>query len=645
MKKITLLFLFFFCSFANAQECEQVFSTRGRDDMPTRLTVNRTDINCYSGTLNSITIADAELGIDSSCGEYYSFSLNLDGVISSVCAEDLIGLDLMNFTTLIITSADEDEDSESVNIILKIVSDFTPDSVPACTSLISPLPNSVNAPITGILTWAQSAGSTGYRISVGTTSNGTEVVNEEDLGNARTYDIEGILNENTTYYVKIIPYNVLGNTTGCAESIFTTGNYVAGDFCFNAINLSLLTSPIDGSTYFVNNDSSPDCLGNWAPDIYYYIDVPNGSTLTIGQEANDYDSSNYVFYGSCENSTTIACYDDPDYTAVNWANETGVTQRVYWVQDGLQDQMGTFRLAWSITDCINPVATFSVISLCSQGSDEFNIEANITSLGSANSVTISDNFIGTTQTINSPQIVTFGPYANTLDAVIIIVNDQNELCYITSDTLTQINCPPTNDTCATAIDLDSVSSPLSATTDGATDEIADGCLFNSAKDVFYKLVVENGVTLEIIPTSEDYYPISYVFYGDCDLKTTIACQDNGPMPVTWTNLTGSDQTVYWVQDGYQGAPFTLTFSKVLSVDENQKNLFKTYPNPVIDFLHLSYIDRLSSISIFNMLGQKVLEKELDTDNASIDVSNLPEGHYIANITSGSNNAKIKIIKQ
>lgn len=71
--------------------------------------------------------------------------------------------------------------------------------------------------------------------------------------------------------------------------------------------------------------------------------------------------------------------------------------------------------------------------------------------------------------------------------VLIVTNDQNELCSISSEPLTQENCPPVNDTCATAIDLYSVSLPVIGTTDGATDEIfAEGCLFNPVKDVFIK---------------------------------------------------------------------------------------------------------------------------------------------------------------
>lgn len=67
-------------------------------------------------------------------------------------------------------------------------------------------------------------------------------------------------------------------------------------------------------------------ITNEAPDLYFSIVVPDGSTIRIGQTLNDYDSSNIAFYGSCDNRTRVACFDDDDYTLVTWANNTGSDQ-------------------------------------------------------------------------------------------------------------------------------------------------------------------------------------------------------------------------------------------------------------------------------------------------------------------------------
>ncbi|MFP9100873.1 fibronectin type III domain-containing protein, partial [Flavobacterium sp. RHBU_24] len=121
------------------------------------------------------------------------------------------------------------------------------------------------------------------------------------------------------------------------------------------------------------------------------------------------------------------------------------------------------------------------------------------------------------------------------------------------------------DTCGTAINLASLTSPYTSTTSGAYDNYTPACAFNStAADLFYSIDVPNGYTLTI-SQSNSFDSMVAVFYGSCDSATAIACFDDpDETQVTWTNSTGTQQTVYWVEDGYfsgSGA-FTLTWNLV-----------------------------------------------------------------------------------
>ncbi|KGO87035.1 hypothetical protein Q765_07420 [Flavobacterium rivuli WB 3.3-2 = DSM 21788] len=143
-----------------------------------------------------------------------------------------------------------------------------------------------------------------------------------------------------------------------------TGAHVfaqTGETCATAIDLTNLTSPINATTVGAANDVNPSCMGDTSgPDLVYSITVPNGYTIIIGQTVNDnngqnYDSVHSVSYGTCASQTVIACIDDPDTiiegpeSQVEWENNTGSTQTVYWYQDGLdQNSQGTFTLAWSL---------------------------------------------------------------------------------------------------------------------------------------------------------------------------------------------------------------------------------------------------------------------------------------------------------
>ncbi|MFP9100387.1 fibronectin type III domain-containing protein, partial [Flavobacterium sp. RHBU_24] len=131
---------------------------------------------------------------------------------------------------------------------------------------------------------------------------------------------------------------------------------IPGDTCANAINLATLTSPYNDTTIGSNNDYyNGYCgMGDYAPEKIFYINVPNGSALTIAQTANNYNAQAYVGWGSpCDAiPNIIGCVGD-DTTPQVWSNTTGSTQTVYWIQDGNGVDAGTFTLSWSVV--VTPV--------------------------------------------------------------------------------------------------------------------------------------------------------------------------------------------------------------------------------------------------------------------------------------------------
>jgi len=173
-------------------------------------------------------------------------------------------------------------------------------------------------------------------------------------------------------------YYYLHVRTSCGDGDFsewvtsTPFRYYAGDNCETAINLGAQPSPYIHTTEGALNDYTSACAsGNNAPDLYYYIDVPNGYKVTIEQASNEYDSTHYMGYGgACPGTTQLSCGDD-EFTTTTWENLSGNTVRVYWVQDGFSGSAGgTFTLNWSLqppASCDTPRA----------------LAANITSLTSA----------------------------------------------------------------------------------------------------------------------------------------------------------------------------------------------------------------------------------------------------------------------
>jgi hypothetical protein len=76
-----------------------------------------------------------------------------------------------------------------------------------------------------------------------------------------------------------------------------------------------------------------------------------------------------------------------------------------------------------------------------------------------------------------------------------------------------------------------------------------------------------------------------------------------------------------------------------------QNNVKTYPNPVKDILNISFDKEISTVSIFNLIGQEVITKSINSNESTIDVSNLASGNYLVKVTSNEELKTTKIIKE
>ena len=70
-----------------------------------------------------------------------------------------------------------------------------------------------------------------------------------------------------------------------------------------------------------------------------------------------------------------------------------------------------------------------------------------------------------------------------------------------------------------------------------------------------------------------------------------------------------------------------------------------YPNPVKTNLNLSYTEDIDSVSVYNLLGQKVLFIQPNTPSTQIDMSALPEETYILQIEANGKHKVIKVSKK
>ncbi|ESU25329.1 hypothetical protein FLJC2902T_31370 [Flavobacterium limnosediminis JC2902] len=92
---------------------------------------------------------------------------------------------------------------------------------------------------------------------------------------------------------------------------------------------------------------------------------------------------------------------------------------------------------------------------------------------------------------------------------------------------------------------------------------------------------------------------------------------------------------------------TTTIAALSNQDFNFATYFMLYPNPVNDILNIETKQTIevSSINIYNQLGQLVVVVPNAQNISKVDVSNLPSGNYFIKINSDKGTSNTKFIKQ
>jgi len=99
---------------------------------------------------------------------------------------------------------------------------YTLSQTPACTALSVPINGADNIVLGVDFEWVAATGATGYILTVGTSSGGNDILDNEDVGDVTIYDLPNDLPPSENIYVTIVTYNDNGNNNNCAEVNFAT---------------------------------------------------------------------------------------------------------------------------------------------------------------------------------------------------------------------------------------------------------------------------------------------------------------------------------------------------------------------------------------------------------------------------------------
>ncbi|MFC4686782.1 T9SS-dependent choice-of-anchor J family protein [Epilithonimonas pallida] len=151
-----------------------------------------------------------------------------------------------------------------------IVNDTVPTTVPSCTTATAPADGATNVNVRTTFTWPDAAGASGYKLYLGTTSGGTDILNGVTASSGATLTNNPPLNANTKYYLKIVPTNDVGDATGCTETSFTTGSNPYAPYCgpftsTTPTQMAPITSfTLNGVTN--TSDTSATTFGSYSPN-------------------------------------------------------------------------------------------------------------------------------------------------------------------------------------------------------------------------------------------------------------------------------------------------------------------------------------------------------------------------------------------
>lgn len=183
--------------------------------------------------------------------------------------------------------------------------------------------------------------------------------------------------------------------------------------------------------------------------------------------------------------------------------------------------------------CTLPEANYSVTTDCN--SDQFFIDVDVTSLGDATSLEISNDFDASTVQATAVGVYQAGPFPFGNSVKVFVTNEQDNNCVISSEFFEVLACPPANDECDMATvavvnadeSCDSVNSGtiLAATPSGVPNGSCSGSPDDDVWFQFTALGEQQIIDIQNITggtTNLDHA----VYEGACGSLTELYCSDD-----------------------------------------------------------------------------------------------------------------------
>ncbi|MGX1929515.1 T9SS type B sorting domain-containing protein [Flagellimonas sp. 2504JD4-2] len=196
-------------------------------------------------------------------------------------------------------------------------------TIPGCTNLISPLDGDTNVPLTPLLEWFPVPGATGYRLTIGSSPDAADILDNTAFPTNSTFVLE--FEPNRTFFIRIVPFNSAGDAIGCGQESFSTllgcGPYLdtnTGEFITLNPEITLPDTVPICSNNLPQTLSAPDVADGYR---WYRIDqFGNESLISSTADVNLNQTGTYryeAYTNIAQSGQLIECSSTKEFTVVS----------------------------------------------------------------------------------------------------------------------------------------------------------------------------------------------------------------------------------------------------------------------------------------------------------------------------------------
>jgi type IX secretion system substrate protein/NHL repeat-containing protein len=129
------------------------------------------------------------------------------------------------------------------------------------------------------------------------------------------------------------------------------------------------------------------------------------------------------------------------------------------------------------------------------------------------------------------------------------------------------------------------------------------------------------------------------------ISPTITLPSNTDLYVVIPNTAFTDMSGNAFAGLTTNTLWNFSTSTVLGIEDNIIKGFALYPNPVKGVLNIRAQETLKTIQVFNLMGQQVFLKHLNSNKTTINLNRLPQGSYFVKIITDKTTKSVKLIKR